>query len=148
MIAAIGWFIPTFPQFISDYSSGWVFWLSGLWLAWNLKPHKDKDRKISLFSLLILFIGINNLGIGGTILRGIGFENGNVGMVNLSDIFLLPICLFMISAIAQRNAKIINYLFKCSVLILIANIILVILTRKFYPQYIMGIIYSLLALAF
>ncbi len=147
MIAAIGWFIPTFPQFISDYSSGWIFWLSGLWLAWNLKPHQDKHRKISLFSLLILFIGINNLGIGGNILRRIGFENGNVGMVNLSDIFLLPICLFIISAITQRNAKIIDYLFKCSILILVANIILVILTKKFYPQYIMGIIYSLSALA-
>jgi peptidoglycan/LPS O-acetylase OafA/YrhL len=103
VISTIGWILPVFPQLLHSYAAGWVFWLIGLGLAWNIQPISKKFTQIPLFSYVLLLTATNNLSLGKLILNGLGFKNQYVPIVNLSDLALLPICLVIIATITKRQ---------------------------------------------
>ncbi|MEL7038535.1 MAG: acyltransferase [Cyanobacteria bacterium J06592_8] len=102
-VSILGWFIPSFPQFLSSYASGWIFWLIGLWLAWRVEPNLDRSPKFPLISYLLLLGATNHFATGKIVLNGLGFPNSAAGIVNLSDLFLLPICLMIMVVITNRQ---------------------------------------------
>ena len=102
LISTIGWFFPSFPQFIAGYASGWIFWLSGLLLAWKVKPSSQTESFFPLISYILLFHATNHFVTGKSILIGLGFSNSVASFVNFSDLTILPICILIICEITQR----------------------------------------------
>ena len=102
LISTIGWFFPSFPQFIAGYASGWIFWLSGLLLAWKVKPSSQTESFFPLIGYILLFHATNHFVTGKSILIGLGFSNSVASFVNFSDLTILPICILIISEITRR----------------------------------------------
>ena len=102
LISTMGWFFPSFPQFIAGYASGWIFWLSGLLLAWKVKPSSQTESFFPLIGYILLFHATNHFVTGKSILIGLGFSNSVASFVNFSDLTILPICILIISEITRR----------------------------------------------
>lgn len=102
LVSVIGWFFPLFPQFIAAYASGWIFWLTGLLLAWKIKPSGQTESLFPLISYILLFHATNHWVTGQSILIGIGFNNPVASFVNFSDLTILPICILIICEITRR----------------------------------------------
>jgi peptidoglycan/LPS O-acetylase OafA/YrhL len=102
IVACSGWFIPAFPQILSSYAVGWLFWLFGLWLAWK-KRSSVSLSKIPLLTYLLLFIATDRLAyMGKEYLERNGFHNlGNSG-VNLIDFVYFPISALLFTVISNR----------------------------------------------
>jgi peptidoglycan/LPS O-acetylase OafA/YrhL len=126
IISTIGWFFPSFPQFIPGYASGWIFWLSGLLLAWKIQPSIKEEKEESffpLFSYILLFHATNHLSTGKYILNALGFFNPFGSRVSLSDLTILPICILIISEVTRRYFYGFIYLRLISFLIPIFHLI-------------------------
>ncbi len=102
LISIIGWFLPSFPQFISGYASGWIFWLSGLLLSLKVQPSSHKGAFIPVISYILLFHATNHFLTGKSILNALFFVNPVASFVNFSDLTILPICILIICEITRR----------------------------------------------
>lgn len=102
LISVVGWFMPLFPQFISGYASGWIFWLSGLLLSWKVHPSSQRESFFPLISYILLFHATNHFFTEKSILSLLGFPNPVASFVNLSDLTFLPICILIICEITGR----------------------------------------------
>lgn len=104
IITVIGWFFPLFPQFISGYTSGWIFWLSGLLLSWKV-PRANNESFFPLISYILLFHATNHFFTCKLI-------NPSVfaGMVSLVDLTILPMCILIICEITGRYFSGFSYL--------------------------------------
>jgi peptidoglycan/LPS O-acetylase OafA/YrhL len=64
-LSLLGWVLPasiaTVPV-ISSFATGFLFWLVGLWLAWNVE-HDATPKKIPVFSYLCLLVAFYHLGL-------------------------------------------------------------------------------------
>jgi peptidoglycan/LPS O-acetylase OafA/YrhL len=100
IVACLGWFIPSFPQLISGYAAGLLFWLFGLWLAWNRQEVRDPP-KVPLFTYLLLFIATDRLGTVKFILDSLGLARSSSSEINLTDITYFPICAILFTAVAN-----------------------------------------------
>jgi peptidoglycan/LPS O-acetylase OafA/YrhL len=134
IVSAIGWFFPLFPQFLAGYASGWIFWLSGLLLAWKIQPSSKEESFLPLFSYILLFHATNHLLTGKYILNALGFSNPVVSHVNFSDITILPICILIISEITRRHFYGFVYLRLLSFLIPIFHLLWIILNGRVFQE--------------
>ncbi|MBD2452898.1 acyltransferase [Nostoc sp. FACHB-87] len=103
-ISIFGWFSPDLHptlQLFCSFISGWIFWITGLWLAWKINPKPSK--KVPVFSYLFLFIAVTLIRPLSFILQEFGFVNPNAGGVNFSVLGILPICLLLFVEITQRR---------------------------------------------
>lgn len=146
MIAIIGWMSPTFPQILSAYASGWIFWLFGLMLAWR-KPVHNSKHKIPLLSYFLILAATNHFYSGKILLNGIGFANQDALIINLSDLALLPICLLIIFSITGHieNNKLLQIV---SLSIPISTTILLVSMGRLLsnPNWIISSVYTVLSL--
>ncbi|OIP76059.1 MAG: hypothetical protein AUK48_06395 [Oscillatoriales cyanobacterium CG2_30_44_21] len=102
-IAIIGWLVPNAPQLLHGYAAGWIFWLIGLGLAWQMQSEKEKSRRIPLLSYIFLLTATDSLSFGRLLLFGFGLKNVNAPIISLADLTLLPICLLLFTAITNRR---------------------------------------------
>ncbi|GET41598.1 acyltransferase family protein [Microseira wollei] len=110
LISVIGWFIPLFPQFISAYATGWIFWLSGLLLACKVQASSERESFLPLISYILLFHATNHFSTGKWILNALGVPNPVASFVNFSELTTLPICILIICEITRRYFYGFNYL--------------------------------------
>lgn len=134
ILSILGWFNPQFPQFIAGYSSGWIFWLTGLFLAWRILPQNTISNQAPLLSYLLLFYATNRFDPGKVILNGFGFPNPIASYVNLSDLALLPISLLIITRITKRHFIKILWLEIISFLIPVFSIIGLLLLGRLWEN--------------
>lgn len=148
LISAMGWFFPSFPQFISGYASGWIFWLSGLLLSWKVKPAIDKESYFPLISYILLFHGTNHLLTGESILNALGFANQSASFVCFPDLTILPICILIICEITARYFYGFIYLRLLCFLIPIFHLLGLILTGSIFeePKWIAASFYIILSI--
>ena len=103
-VSLLGWVNASFPQFISGYASGWLFWLSGLWLAWRVNPDLERSQSFPIISYILLFYATHHLLLGKIILYGINLnKNTSLSFVNLADLAVLPIGLVIVAKITKRH---------------------------------------------
>ncbi|MBD2491106.1 acyltransferase [Aulosira sp. FACHB-615] len=105
-ISIFGWFSPYLPpilQLFCSFVSGWIFWITGLWLAWKIRP--QPSHKVPIFSYLLLFIAFTLIRPLSFILEKLGYfyTETNIGGVNFSVLGILPICLLLFMEITQRR---------------------------------------------
>jgi peptidoglycan/LPS O-acetylase OafA/YrhL len=110
LISVLGWFVPLFPQFISAYATGWIFWLSGLLLAWKVQPSSERESFFPLISYILLFHATDHFATGKWILNTLGFPNTVASFVNFPELTTLPICILIICEITGRYFYGFNYL--------------------------------------
>lgn len=101
VVSLIGFVTPAFPQWVSSYSTGWVFWLLGLHVA-NLQP-TESEPKVPLVSLFCLIAATNSLQPGSVLFNGLGLRNDHAGVVSAPDLFLIPIVLATFTLLAKRD---------------------------------------------
>jgi peptidoglycan/LPS O-acetylase OafA/YrhL len=93
------WIFNPLPDIWSGYLAGWLFWLSGLFLAWRV-PSNDLNVKVPLLSLFLLFYANKELRLGATILDVLHLNNPGGG--SFGDLTSLIICVLLFAVISNR----------------------------------------------
>lgn len=146
LISVLGWFLPLFPQFIAGYASGWIFWLSGLFLSWKVPPSSHKESFFPLISYILLFHATNHFFTCKLILNDPVFP----GMVSLIDLTIMPICILIICEITGRYFYGFIYLRLLCFFLPIFHLVWIILKGYLFqdPQLIAASFFTLLAILF
>lgn len=149
-LCLLGWLIPSSAfgiQILASFSTGFLFWLVGLWLAWKVEPSSDQKR-IPLFSYLCLFIAFFHIRPFGILFQVLGWSNPHIGRVNLATVGWLPICLLLIAGVARREFPGFKWLQVICLLVPITNLIPIILKGRLFQQdfWILLAVISLLAI--
>jgi peptidoglycan/LPS O-acetylase OafA/YrhL len=144
LISVLGWFVPLFPQFISGYASGWIFWLSGLLLSWKVPPSSQKKSGFSFISYLLLFNATNHFFTCKLISNDPVFP----GMVSLVDLTILPICILIICEITGRYFSGFIYLYLLCFLLPIFHLVWIVLNGQVFqdPQLVAASFFTILAI--
>jgi peptidoglycan/LPS O-acetylase OafA/YrhL len=147
-ISIYGWYNQGFPQFITGYASGYVFWILGLITAWKLKSIQLRDKTFPFLSYLLLFFATDNFDTGKMILSRLGLARESFSIVNFADIVsILPLSIFLVIIISQRNLKYTKVLELICFAIPISNIlILLFMNRLFEIRWLPATIMTVIAL--
>ncbi len=114
LVSCIGFYTDLIPIFLSDYATGYIFWLTGLIIVWKLEP--QKKEKFSFLSYVFLIIAYERFSLGKALFVSLGMDN-NKYQVGLHILFYLPLCVFIVSDLAQRKLPYKAYLkFICYVI--------------------------------
>jgi peptidoglycan/LPS O-acetylase OafA/YrhL len=99
------WLNIGFQPLIASYSIGLVFWLSGLYLAWEIPTERVQTSKeyFSCLSLLLLLIALENLQVFNVLLKALHFQPSYLSIVNFSDLLSLPVCLALIATVTNKK---------------------------------------------
>lgn len=100
ILSAVGWFYHPFPQFISAYATGWIFWLAGVYLA---RCKQNELKQFNSLSLLLLCLAYERIAPLKLLLNGLGLKNVTAGWVNLSDLAVLPIATLLLISVTHRE---------------------------------------------
>jgi peptidoglycan/LPS O-acetylase OafA/YrhL len=138
-------------MFLGDYFIGFIFWLTGVIIAWQLPLRKKKDFHFLRFAFLVMCY--THLAPGAIILKGLNLDSpfgdtiGSHGL-GLKTIIYLPICILVIASFAKREI-----LYKNALIILVYIIPLVLFvylgtTGRFFAdtRWIMSAILYLLSI--
>ncbi|MBW4444615.1 MAG: acyltransferase [Plectolyngbya sp. WJT66-NPBG17] len=120
-------------QSISNFSTGFVFWLIGLWLAWKVEPSPNV-KKIPLFSYLCLFLAFYHIRPLGLLFQVLGWSLLGPGKVNLATLGWLPISLLFIAGITQRQFPGFKLIQVICLLVPVANLIPLLLKGRIFQQ--------------
>ncbi len=102
-LGAMGWFVPGFPFFIAGYGCGWLFWSTGWWLSRQPRLAPDAEPVGPLLSGIFLLMATHHFACGHIFLNGLGFKRDYAGLVNLSNVSLLPSALLIMAAASRRK---------------------------------------------
>jgi peptidoglycan/LPS O-acetylase OafA/YrhL len=94
---------------IKSVLTGWLFWLSGLYLAGLPKLGHDKENFKKTISYFFLLLSTFNLGTGALMIR---LLHGRVqsGQINPTDLIFLPVCLLLIMDLTHTYTRYIKWL--------------------------------------
>jgi peptidoglycan/LPS O-acetylase OafA/YrhL len=106
-VACLGYFRPDIvPAFAANYAAGWVFWLSGLWLAWDVKPRNDDSVREPWPALLLLFILAWKVKILFLVMKRLSLTvNAEPGVLSLLNLDFVPISLLLVALVTQRRGR-------------------------------------------
>lgn len=139
------------PIKISDYATGWFFWLSGLIAAWKLDYSALRNRGGLIFSLLILFFATSfiepDLFFFGQLHL---LDKWKWNIINVGDLFAYPICLSLVLLAGNRLFKYEKYLHAIAYGLVGICCAALLITHKAFesPVYIFGIGLFLVSLIF
>ncbi|HTB79811.1 MAG TPA: acyltransferase [Opitutaceae bacterium] len=102
-LGAMGWFVPGFPFFIAGYGCGWLFWGTGWWLSRQPRLASAAEPAGPLLSGIFLLMATHHFACGRIFLNGLGFKRDYAGLVNLSNVSLLPSALLIMAAASRRK---------------------------------------------
>lgn len=106
LVALAGFYSDLFPMFISDYSVGYLFWLSGLCLAW-MTSQRQRNSPAPLISLAFLVMAYWRLSPGELILNFLNLESPNTVVnshgLGIQSLFFLPLCIIVIAEMANLS---------------------------------------------
>lgn len=102
-LGAMGWFIPRFPFFVAGYGCGWLFWATGWWLSRQPRLASDAEPAGPLLSGIFLLMATHHFACGHIFLNGLGFKRDYAGLVNLSNVSLLPAALLVMVSASRRK---------------------------------------------
>lgn len=102
-LAIAGWVVPDFPVFLSGYAVGWIFWSLGWWISNQPVASDIKGSQGPVLSGILLLMATHHFASGQVFLNGLGFPGPKPpGMVNLSNLALLPACTLCLIGSARR----------------------------------------------
>jgi peptidoglycan/LPS O-acetylase OafA/YrhL len=135
-LSLLGWVLPasiaTVPV-ISSFATGFLFWLVGLWLAWNVE-HDATPKKIPVFSYLCLLVAFYYIRPLNFLFQILKWSNPGAGQLNLATLEWLPICLLIIAAVTRRQFPGFKLLQVICLLIPVPHLGLVLLRQSLYPR--------------
>lgn len=105
LLTGAGLYFPDLcPRLLTAYAGGWVFWLSGLWLAWRVPANADLDHIREPWpALLILFVATWKLKIlFQFLLRTGGLPTTDLTVFSLINLDFLPICVVFVALTTGR----------------------------------------------
>ncbi|MBC7923138.1 MAG: acyltransferase [Ferruginibacter sp.] len=105
VISALPWLSLGFPDFVAAYSTGFVFWVSGLYLAWQAPsvPTVPRRPHFSNVSLVLFLVALDNFQVLHVVLKAMGFRPDYVSIVDFSQLFSLPLCLMLLANVTGRS---------------------------------------------
>jgi peptidoglycan/LPS O-acetylase OafA/YrhL len=100
VVAVVGWYTNLLPLFVACYAAGFLFWVSGLALAWRVKPAGLENSNWPSCVLLLLVTwklrGLLNL------LTGLPIPVFDGPVARLYYLDTLPVCIWLLSIVARR----------------------------------------------
>jgi peptidoglycan/LPS O-acetylase OafA/YrhL len=102
-LGVLGWSVHGFPFFIAGYGCGWLFWSTGWWLSRQPRLAPGAEPVGPLLSGILLLMATHHFACGHIFLNGLGFKRDYAGLVNLSNISLLPSALLIMAAASRRK---------------------------------------------
>jgi peptidoglycan/LPS O-acetylase OafA/YrhL len=104
LAGVLGWFVPRLmPLFISSYACGWLFWAAGWWLSGQPRTEDGGETMGSIATWMLLILANYEIGGLNRIFNVLGWYSEDAGMVNLSDLALLPAVLLAIAGVTRRR---------------------------------------------
>ena len=130
-LGVAGWLLPAtlFPRFLAGYALGWIFWGVGWWLSRQPLAAPGPIRAPLLAGLLAL-MATHHLSSGQIFLFGLGLRQHDVGMVNLSNLSLLPGCLWLVGTATRRDFPFRRALAVLTFLVPASTTLLLMVTRR------------------
>lgn len=102
--AAYHWGLPV-PQFLMSYAAGWIFWITGLCLAWFTTNNREGDAaRHPWLSYLLLFIATSKMYPVMNLLGRLGVQGQEADWVTFNKLDFIPICLVCLAAASGRRA--------------------------------------------
>lgn len=100
-LSVVGWYTTWVPLFVACYAAGFIFWLSGLGLAWHARPRTTEHANWPSCVLLLLVTWKLRVLINVLAFLPIPLFDGPV--VRLYNLDVLPACLWLVSLVALRE---------------------------------------------
>lgn len=109
-MAISGYYGIIIPSFLSDYCFGLLFWMAGLWIAWNC-PYGNQV-KFNFISIVFLLLCYQHLQPGAIVLKGLKIDSKIADLASpfghglgLKTLLFLPLCFYIIATIAKRKFR-------------------------------------------
>ncbi len=115
MVAFIGWYTSLLPIFVACYAAGYIFWLSGLAIAWHGKP--SMVEVVNWPSCLMLLIVTWKLRTLLNVLAGFPVPLFDGPVVRPYYLDFLPVCLWLFAIVSRRTIPGLRWIKLASVLI-------------------------------
>lgn len=109
LLGAVAWSVPHAPVFLCSYAVGWLFWMSGWWLS-EQPPSLDASRRLPLLSVVLLLLSAHHFECGVLLLNTLHIPHQDpVGVVNIGNLALLPICCLCLITVTRHTVSKILY---------------------------------------
>lgn len=94
-----GFILPTSHFFVLSYATGFIFWLSGLALAWGAsKADPLPDGRFPLLGLALLLFVTHHAAPLSVALDFAGVDFTQLPWINIGDLALVPVCVLLVGA--------------------------------------------------
>lgn len=101
LLGACGGFLPGPLRIVGSLALGYVFWLTGLWLAWQA-PSREHSKPFPFVGLLCLMIGTEEIVPFALFARALGRSLDNHPWLYYAELALLPACMLLIAGAVDR----------------------------------------------
>ncbi|ACU06091.1 acyltransferase family protein [Pedobacter heparinus] len=128
LISVIGYYYPFVPTFLTDYATGYIFWLFGLGICWLLPA--SKVVKVSFLSYMFLIMSYQHFAIGSVFLKGFNLYSENKHGLGLEILWNLPLCILIISDLAGRQLPYRRFFLILSYLMPLFLVIYLVITKR------------------
>lgn len=140
-LGVLGWLVPAslLPSFIPGYAIGWLFWAAGWWLSQQPRTPQSPSRT-PIAAVILLLMATHHFSSGKIFLFGLGLRQHDPGLVNLSNLSLLPACVLLVGSVARRQFPLQRALFAFAFAIPLATVALLLATGRLQenPSWIAG----------
>lgn len=146
LISLVGYYTNILPLFISDYTIGYLFWITGLIIAWYVPPNNDK--KVRFLSYIFLIMAWNHFSLGKVVLKGTHLFDDRDHGLSLDILFYIPLCIMIISDVSNRKLFLSRAITLYSYLLPCLMIIYLLITDRLFEstRWLMSTVFYLLAL--
>nr|MBK9650469.1 acyltransferase [Bacteroidota bacterium] len=138
-----------FPIMISDYATGWFFWLTGLYAAWQLPKSTLPERSNKIFSMLFAFLATSFLEPDLIFYGQLHLlEKFEWHIINIGDFFAFPVCFSLVLHASGRVFRFHKLLDKI-ILIMMATVCAALIFMHKYESSMVfqaGIIFCIIAI--
>ncbi len=113
-----------FVPVITSVLAGWIFWILGLYIAWEVKLPKSQPNPSSkpMLSIFLILFSTYYFESGNFILGVLHCDFKTDLNVNVPDLFFLPVCMLIMCEITNRQIKYMRLLMLIAWLIPMAQI--------------------------
>lgn len=103
VVTVLGWYTSVIPLFVACYAAGFLFWISGLALAWHAPP-SDEERTNWPSCVLLLLVTWKLRGLL-NVLSVFPMPLFDGPVVRLYYLDFLPVCLWLLAIVARRRLQ-------------------------------------------
>jgi peptidoglycan/LPS O-acetylase OafA/YrhL len=141
ILALAGLVLPPGEKWISSLAAGYIFWLSGLVIAWFLPQQIRKP--FPFFGLLLLLLGCEQTEPLKLLLAPFHRDLSTLPLICVTDLAYLPFCFFLVASATGRDRGLNwKWLWAAAWLCFILSVVLAVKTAGWNPRIAWALTYT------